>query len=162
MTTWRVGGAMFLHNSLRARETGPGPHRYRGSVARRASRNRSRWMSEIEEMAGSLGRALGRTPEYRTLARALESADDDRDIVALRNEVRELERRLQEAIAGGKEPDKETMAQFEAAVGRLQASSVYQSVVAAQSNFDRIMHRVDAEIHKGMREGAASRIILTT
>ncbi len=119
-------------------------------------------MSEIEEMAGSLGRALGRTPEYRTLARALESADDDRDIVALRNEVRELERRLQEAIAAGKEPDRETMAQFEAAVGRLQASSVYQSVVAAQSNFDRIMHRVDAEIHKGMREGAASRIILTT
>lgn len=119
-------------------------------------------MSEIEEMAGSLGRALGCTPEYRTLARALESADDDRDIVALRNEVRELERQLQEAIAGGKEPDQATMEQFEGAVGRLQASSVYQSVVAAQSNFDRIMQRVDAEIQKGMREGAASRIILTT
>ena len=119
-------------------------------------------MSEIEGVAGSLGRALGRTPEYRTLARALESADADREIVALRNEVGELERRLQEAIAGGKEPDRETMEQFEAAVGRLQASSVYQSVVAAQTNFDKIMRRVDAEIQNGMREGAASRIILTT
>lgn len=119
-------------------------------------------MSEIEEMAGSLGRALGRTPEYRTLARALESADDDRDIVALRNEVRELERQLQAAIGEGREPEKATMEQFEVAIGRLQASSVYQSVVAAQANFDKIMHRVDAEIQKGMREGAASRIILTT
>ena len=119
-------------------------------------------MSEIEGVAGSLGRALGRTPEYRTLARALENADADREIVALRNEVGALERRLQEAIAGGREPDKETMEQFEAAVGRLQASSVYQSVVAAQTNFDKIMRRVDAEIQNGMREGAASRIILTT
>ena len=119
-------------------------------------------MSEIEEMAGSLGRALGRTPEYRTMARALESADEDRDIVGLRNEVRDLERRLQEAIGAGSEPDKATMEEFEAAIGRLQASSVYQSVVAAQANFDKIMQRVDAEIQKGMREGAASRIILTT
>lgn len=119
-------------------------------------------MSEIEEMAGSLGRALGRTPEYRMLARALESADDDRDLVALRNEVGDLERRLQETIAEGREPEKATMEQFEVAIGRLQASSVYQSVVAAQTNFDKIMHRVDAEIRKGMREGAASRIILTT
>ncbi len=119
-------------------------------------------MSEIQEMAGSLGRALGRTPEYRTLARAIESADDDREVVALRNEVREIEARLQQAIAGGEEPDTVTMERFEAALGRLQASSVYQSVVAAQTNFDKIMHRVDAAIQQGMREGAASRIILTT
>jgi hypothetical protein len=54
------------------------------------------------------------------------------------------------------------MERFEAALGQLQASSVYQSVVAAQTNFDKIMHRADAAIQKGMREGAASRIILTT
>jgi len=119
-------------------------------------------MAEIHGMAESLGRALGRTPEYRTLARAIGSADEDREIVALRNEVQALQEVIEAAAREGGEPPKEEMERLEAALGRLQASSVYQSVVAAQANFDRIMYRVEAAMQEGMRKGAESRIILTS
>lgn len=119
-------------------------------------------MGEIQEMAESLGRALGRTSEYRTLARAIESADNDREIVALTNEVQGLQEVLRAAAQQGDELPRAEMERVEAAMAKLQASSVYQSVVAAQANFDRIMHRVDASIQEGMRKGAASPIILST
>ncbi len=119
-------------------------------------------MAEIQEMAESLGRALGRTAEYRTLARAIESADGDRDVVTLTNEVQGLQETLGTAARRGEELPKAEMEQLEAAMAKLQASSVYQSVVAAQANFDRIMQRVDASIREGMRKGAASPIILAT
>lgn len=118
-------------------------------------------MNDIDDLAGSLGRALGNTTEYRTLARAKESADDDRRIVELTNELRRREGTLQTAIQEGEEPDRAEMERYEAALNQLQASSVYQSLVSAQANFDKIMYRVNAAIQKGMQEGAASRIILT-
>lgn len=119
-------------------------------------------MAEIQEMAESLGQALGRTAEYRTLARAIESADKDREMVALTNEVQGLQEVLRAAAQKGEELPTAEMEQLEAAMGKLQSSSIYQSVVAAQANFDRIMHRVDASIQEGMRRGAASPIILAT
>jgi len=119
-------------------------------------------MAEIQEMAESLGQALGRTSEYRTLARAIESADNDREIVALTNEAQGLQETIRTAARHGEELPKAEMEQLEAVMGKLQASSVYQSVVAAQANFDRIMQRVDTSIQEGMQRGAASPIILTT
>lgn len=119
-------------------------------------------MAEIQEMAESLGQALGRTAEYRTLARAIESADNDRDIVALTNEAQGLQATIRAAAQSGEELPKAEMEQLETVMGRLQASSVYQSVVAAQANFDRVMQRVDAAIQEGMQKGAASPIILAT
>ncbi len=119
-------------------------------------------MIDIAEVAQSLGRALGNTPEYRTLARARESVDDDRRIVELRNELKRMEEELQAAIRDGQEPEQAALERYEAILGRLQASSVYQSLIAAQTNFDKIMYKVDAAIQQGMREGAASRIILTS
>ena len=119
-------------------------------------------MTNIDDLAGSLGRALGNTPEYRTLARAKECADDDRQIVELTNELQRREATLQSAIKEGKEPDRAEVERYEAALNKLQASSVYQSLVSAQANFDKIMYRVNAAIRKGMQEGAASRIILTS
>ena len=119
-------------------------------------------MTDIVELAESLGRAVGNTYEYRTMARAMECADDDRQIVELRNELKKTEESLQSAVRSGKEPDKADMERYEATLNKLQASSVYQSLVAAQTNLDKIMYRVDAAIQKGMREGAASRIILSS
>ena len=119
-------------------------------------------MAEIQEMAESLGQALGRTAEYRTLARAIESADNDREIVALTREVQGLQEVLRATAQRGEELPAAEMEQLEAAMAKLQATSVYQSVVAAQANFDRIMQRVDIAIQDGMQKGAASPIILAT
>lgn len=119
-------------------------------------------MSGIEELAQSLGRALGGTPEYRTLARAKECADDDREMTRLKNRFMEIERSVQAALQRGEQPDSDDVERYEAALGELQALSVYQSLVAAQANFDRVMQKVDGAIQEGMRAGAASPIILTS
>ena len=116
--------------------------------------------SELEKLAGSLGRALGRTGEYRELARARQRADNDRAVVELTNEIARLGQTMQEALARGKEPEAAEVERYESSLGRLQALPAYQGVVAAQANFDKIMYRIDAAIQKGMEEGAASRIIL--
>jgi len=42
----------------------------------------------------------------------------------------------------------------------LQGMTVYQGMVAAQSNFDRLMKRINEEIGKGIEAGEKSRIIL--
>lgn len=119
-------------------------------------------MTDIGELAESLGRALGNTLEYRTLARAKERADDDRTIVQLTNELKRREKALQSAVREGKEIDQAEMEGYQATVGKLQASSVYQSLIAAQANFDKIMYKVDEAMQKGMHKGATSRIILSS
>ena len=117
-------------------------------------------MAEIHEMATSLGQALGRTPEYQALDRAMKRADEDREIVELRNEIQNLERELQGALAQGNQPTEEQVQEYEGTVRRLQASASYQNLVAAQANFEKVMVRVNDAIQKGMQEGASSRIII--
>ena len=117
-------------------------------------------MAEINEMATTLGQALGRTPEYQSLDRAIKRADDDREIVELRNQIMDLEKTLQSAIAMGQQPSEEQVAEYEEALQKLQTSASYQSLVAAQSNFEKVMARVNEAIQKGMRDGATSRIII--
>jgi len=119
-------------------------------------------LAEIKKLAEDLGRVLGQTSEYKTLKRAAAVANEDRELVALQNEIRQLEESVSSAISGGREPSKDDLARYESLAGQLQASSVYQSVVAAQSNFDKVMARVHSSIQEGMRKGAASRIIVAS
>lgn len=117
-------------------------------------------MAGLEEMAREIGQALGRTNEYKELRRALQEADDNRELVELRNEVEKLESELQSELRAGGEPDEEKVAEYEEAVGRLQGHPKYQKVVAAQSNFDKIVRKVNDSIAKGMQEGGEGRIII--
>ena len=116
-------------------------------------------MSPIEK-AKELGNALGRTEEYQAVKRSIQAADEDRELSTLRTELEGLETRIEASIRAGKEPDAETAAAYEGAVGRLQASATYQRLVAAQTNFDKLMSRVNQAIAQGMEEGGKSRIIL--
>ncbi|HEX9884943.1 MAG TPA: YlbF family regulator [Longimicrobiales bacterium] len=118
-------------------------------------------MAGLADMAKDLGNAMARTEEYQALRHAIRLADDDRDIAELRTELEGLEGRLEAALRAGQEPEEELKASYEAAVNRLQASSTYQRLVAAQMNFDRIVQRVNQTIMKGLEEGGESRIILS-
>lgn len=117
-------------------------------------------MAEIQDMAKSLGQALGRTPEYQTLDRAMKSANDDRDMVELKNEIEKMESAFQTVLSQGQQPGEEAVAEYENTITKLQALSSYQALVAAQANFERVMARVNQSIQAGMVEGAASRIII--
>lgn len=119
-------------------------------------------MAAIEEMARELGLALGRTPQYQDLQRAARRADEDREMVTLRNELTRLEESVARSVHAGEEPAPEVAEEYERVFGRLQASPSYQGLVAAQANFDRVLNRVNEGISKAIEEGAKSRIIISS
>jgi cell fate (sporulation/competence/biofilm development) regulator YlbF (YheA/YmcA/DUF963 family) len=118
-------------------------------------------MEAITEKAKDLGRLLGQTTEYQTLKRAAEAADDDREIVEVRGKLEKLDKDVAAAIRTGEEPDATLVEEHDALVSQLQSNSMYQSLISAQTNFDKILARVNQTITEGIEEGAEGRIILS-
>lgn len=114
----------------------------------------------ISEKATELGRMLGQTEEFGALQRARQRVNEDRELVTLLNQLGELEKTLSQALQRGEAPTDETRESYERLFGELQSSAVYQGLVAAQSNFDKILGHVNEQISQGMESGAKSRIIL--
>ncbi|MEJ2185086.1 MAG: YlbF family regulator [Gemmatimonadota bacterium] len=118
-------------------------------------------MSEsMLEKAREVGRLLGQTEEYKALRRAQDRLNDDRESVERLNRLVELEQQITQDLRAGKTPAQEVQQEYEEKASDLQASPIYQGVVAAQSNFDKLMQKVNDEIGKGMQAGAQSSIIL--
>lgn len=117
-------------------------------------------MSNIEEMAKDLGEALGRTAEYQALKEAAAAANENREVVELRNALEKLESELVAQLRGGKEPDEAAREKYEGLAQDLQIKPAYQRLVASQTNFDKVLQRVNDTIAKGIQDGAGSRIIL--
>jgi cell fate (sporulation/competence/biofilm development) regulator YlbF (YheA/YmcA/DUF963 family) len=117
-------------------------------------------MSKIEELALDLGQALGRTDEYQALRRAAESVDDDRELTELRNALQALESELMTSLRAGQEPSDEDKDRYEALARDLQSKAIYQRLVAAQANFDKVLQRANETISRGIEQGAKGRIIL--
>jgi cell fate (sporulation/competence/biofilm development) regulator YlbF (YheA/YmcA/DUF963 family) len=117
-------------------------------------------LEAISERAQDLGRQLSQTDEYRALGRAREAIDDDREMVTRLNRLLELEEQVAQAVQRGETPDESVREEYEQVFSEVQASPVYQQLVAAQTNFDKILRRVNEEISRGMEAGAQSRIIL--
>lgn len=117
-------------------------------------------MENVLERARELGRHLGQSDEYRSLERARERFSEDREAVGAMEALQRLEREIGEAMQRGEEPDTEKIAAYERSFGELQSMASYQGLVAAQSNFDKILGKVNDAITKGIDAGARSRIIL--
>lgn len=117
-------------------------------------------MADILDMAANLGRTLGHTAEYRALREAMAAADDDRELVELRNRLGRLEEHIGSFLHRGEEPGEELAAEYEDVFSRLQAKATYQRLVAGQANFDRILTRVNEQITRGLEEAGQSRIVL--
>ncbi len=117
-------------------------------------------MTRVTEMAKDLGKALAQTEEYQAFKRTVSGTADDRELAELRTELEGLEGQIEAALRGGNEPTEELKDGYEAAVGRLQASSTYQRLVSAQANFDKVLFKVNQTIQEGITEGAESRIII--
>lgn len=114
----------------------------------------------ITEKSQELGRLLGQTDEYKALERARKRVEEEREMVELLNELAGMEEAIARALQKGEQPDEETRQAYEEAFSQLQGSSAYQGLVAAQTNFDKLMGRVNEAIGKGISAGAQSRIIL--
>jgi cell fate (sporulation/competence/biofilm development) regulator YlbF (YheA/YmcA/DUF963 family) len=115
----------------------------------------------MKERAQELGRQLGQSEEYKALARARERLMEETELVETMNRLDQLERDIAAYLQNNMEPGETEREEYERLFTTLQASSVYQGLVAAQSNFDKLVARMNEEISRGIEAGARSRIILS-
>jgi cell fate (sporulation/competence/biofilm development) regulator YlbF (YheA/YmcA/DUF963 family) len=116
----------------------------------------------MKERAQELGRLLGQSDEFKALGRARQRLTEDAEAMAAMERLDGLEQEITKLVQAGEEPAESVKAEYEAAFGALQSAAAYQALVAAQSNFDKVLARVNQEISRGMEAGAQSRIILPT
>ena len=114
----------------------------------------------IEEKAKELGRLLGQTDEYSSVKRAREELDQASEVRAQMQRLETLSQRLEQHVREKNEPPKELTDEYESLMSGIQAHPKYQQFVAANSNFEKIMIRVNEEIMEGIKLGAESPIIM--
>jgi cell fate (sporulation/competence/biofilm development) regulator YlbF (YheA/YmcA/DUF963 family) len=117
-------------------------------------------MDAIQEKAREVGRLLAQTSEYQALKRANDRLEEDREAAPLLGRLANLQDDFARTLRRGVEPAEEQQTEYEQLLEQVQTMSVYQGVVAAQSNFDRLMMRINEEIARGIEAGEQSRIIL--
>ena len=101
-------------------------------------------MTVLEDKAKELGRLIGQSAEYKAVKRANEALNEDKDAVALLRQMEQIRIDAQRMMERG---------------GQVQGKMVYQSVVASQENFEKVMARVNEWILDGIKKGATSSII---
>ncbi|MEX0692704.1 MAG: YlbF family regulator [Gemmatimonadales bacterium] len=113
----------------------------------------------IFEKAVELGRLVGQSEEYQALKRAHETVGEHDDLRERMGQLTQLAQQIEQSVAQDQEPPAETVDAYNGLLGLIQAESAYQRVVATQTAFDKLMLKVDEQIHEGIKAGAASRII---
>jgi cell fate (sporulation/competence/biofilm development) regulator YlbF (YheA/YmcA/DUF963 family) len=113
----------------------------------------------LEEKAEDLGRVLGQTDEYKALRRATEALREDQAVQKVLAEAERLAQEIERVAQQGQEPSKEQVEQYDQALQSVQGNPVYQQMVAAQANFEKLMAKINARIYEGIKKGAASPII---
>ncbi|HTR77742.1 MAG TPA: YlbF family regulator [Gemmatimonadaceae bacterium] len=113
----------------------------------------------IEDKAKDLGRLIGQSPEYQAVKRASDALNEDRETVALLQQMEKLRVDAQRMMARGERPSAEMEKQLDTLLGQIQIRSNYQRLLVAQENFDKTMARVNEWILDGMEKGATSSII---
>lgn len=113
----------------------------------------------IEDKAKELGRLIGQSAEYQAVKRANDALGQDTAAVALLRQMEQLRMNAQAMIQRGERPTEEMEKELDALLGQVQGQSVYQRLVAAQENFDKIMSKVNDWIVDGIERGATSSII---
>lgn len=114
----------------------------------------------MKERANDLGRMLGQSDEYKALDRARQRLTEDASAVKAMERLDALEREVATSLRAGQEPNDAVKTEYEELFSTLQSSMSYQGLVAAQSNFDKLLQRVNEEISRGIESGSQSRIIL--
>ena len=113
----------------------------------------------LEDKARELGRIIGQSSEYQAVKRANDALNNDRETVALLRQMEQIRLDAQRMIERGEHPTPEMEQRLDALLDQVQGNQLYQSVVTAQENFEKVMVRVNEWILEGIRKGSASPII---
>ena len=114
----------------------------------------------IEDRAVELGRLLGQTDEYKAMKIAREELDNTTEVKAQMQRVEMLTEKIEPLAREGKDPPKDLTEEYESLMSSIQGHPKYQKVIAAHSNFDKLMHRVNEKIGEGIQKGGESSIII--
>ena len=113
----------------------------------------------IPERAVELGRLIGQTEEYKALKRAEGRLTEATDLRGKLEQLRRMAETLERQAVEGTPPSEADANAYDQLLNTIQVDPVYQGVVAAQANFDKLMSRVNQQILEGIAKGAASPII---
>ena len=113
----------------------------------------------LEDKAKELGRLIGQSGEYQAVRKANEALNNDRDALTVLRQMEQIRSDAHRMIERGEHPTAEMEQQLDEMLSRVQANPVYQNLLVAQENFDKVMARVNEWILDGMQKGAASSII---
>lgn len=113
----------------------------------------------IQQKAEELGRLIGQTEEFKALKRARDRLRETPELSDRLRQLEEMARGLESTAARGDDPPMADVAAYDGLLGQIQTDTAYQGMIAAQSNFDKLMLRVNEYILSGMQKGAASPII---
>jgi cell fate (sporulation/competence/biofilm development) regulator YlbF (YheA/YmcA/DUF963 family) len=113
----------------------------------------------LEDRARELGRIIGQSSEYQAVKRANDALNNDRDTVALLRQMEQIRLDAQRMIERGEHPTPDMEQELDKLLDQVQGNALYQNVVIAQENFEKVMVRVNEWILEGIRKGAASPII---
>ena len=112
----------------------------------------------IQDKAVELGRIIGQSEEYKALRSAHELVRDQDELREKMDQLARLAQTMEQTPLDG-EPPAEQIEAYNTLLGEIQGHPKYQGVVAAQSNFDKLMLKVNETILEGMRKSAESPII---
>lgn len=113
----------------------------------------------IPAKATELGRLIGQSDDFQALKRAQQGVDEERELSERLRDLARLADSLERHVAQGLTPEPTEAEAYELLVSEVQGHAAYQSYVAAQANFEKLMRRVDEHIAHGIKTGGESRII---
>jgi cell fate (sporulation/competence/biofilm development) regulator YlbF (YheA/YmcA/DUF963 family) len=116
-------------------------------------------MEAIDKRADELGRLVGQSEEYQAWRRAEERLTAEGEMREALDRLAQLQMAVAEKADRGEQPTAEQQQELDALWSRVQVNPLYQSYIAARTNFDKMMYRVNQMILEGMKKGSESRII---
>ncbi len=116
-------------------------------------------MEAIDKRADELGRLVGQSEEYLAWRRAEERLTAETDMREALDRLAQLQMAAAEKAERGEHPTPDEQRELDDLWGRVQVNPLYQGYIAARTNFDKMMYKVNQTILEGMRKGSESRII---
>ena len=116
-------------------------------------------MEAISVRAEELGRLVGQSEEYLAWRRSEERLTADTELRTALDQLARLQMAAAEQAERGEQPTPEQQQELDALWSKVQVSPLYQTYVAARTNFDKMMYRINEQILDGMKKGSESRII---
>lgn len=113
----------------------------------------------LNDRAVEVGRLIGQSEEYKAVRRANDALGADTSAVALLQRMEQLRHQAADMMDGGEQPSAAMEQELEQLLGQVQVNPLYQRMIVAQENFDKIMMQVNQWILEGIKKGATSGII---